>query len=304
MSSAEFESTLSFKRRNSTASGTAKSQSKVGSLRVGVAQSLSWLNAGIVTDPKNQGSCGACWTFVAAAQYESYLAQKGEGLLDLSEEYILECTNEHFGYTVYDDMSDCVGGFIDDSIKLVQETGMPSEASYPYLASGYVGTGFPTSDNICSSTKTQASTAPDYQEDNYGSTLTSTVLQQMLQFGPVSVAIYAPSSLSAYSSGVFSACPSDSGNYINHAVLVIGYESNGDWIIKNSWGTDWGQSGYAVISNDQDCGLSLFAYQLYDPLESFPEDLIGLENGIPDTDEADLSPVYVVPLLALVALLI
>ena len=45
---------------------------------------------------------------------------------------------------------------------------------------------------------------------------------------------------------------------LNHLVLLIGWTTNGDWIIKNSWGTSWGEAGYAVISKDFNCGLSYY----------------------------------------------
>lgn len=70
------------------------------------------------------------------------------------------------------------------------------------------------------------------------------------------VGIYVNSAFSYYSSGVFTGCPSDASERINHAVLLYGYTSNGDWLIKNSWGTGWGNSGTMILSNSNDCGVS------------------------------------------------
>lgn len=82
--------------------------------------------------------------------------------------------------------------------------------------------------------------------------------QALTDHGPVSIGIYATSTFSSYSSGVYSGCPAGSSAYINHAVLLVGYTSNGDWIVKNSWGADWGDQGFVIISKNYDCGLKTF----------------------------------------------
>lgn len=66
------------------------------------------------------------------------------------------------------------------------------------------------------------------------------IKQALSDHGPLPVGIYATSSFSSYSTGIYSGCPASSSLYINHAVLLVGYTANGDWIVKNSWGTDWG----------------------------------------------------------------
>jgi cathepsin L len=89
-------------------------------------------------------------------------------------------------------------------------------------------------------------------------------LQTLLVDSPVGALIYADSGFMSYSSGVYSGCPdfTTSFNAINHAVIIVGYDSNGNWIIKNSWGTGWGQSGFATVSVANDCGLTAYVYQL------------------------------------------
>ncbi len=62
----------------------------------------------------------------------------------------------------------------------------------------------------------------------------------LIQYGPLAIGIYVNNAFYTYSSGVFNGCPSDSYLKINHAVLLIGWDSNDNWIIKNQWGTDWG----------------------------------------------------------------
>lgn len=94
--------------------------------------------------------------------------------------------------------------------------------------------------------------------------MTTADLQALLVDSPVGVLINADSGFMSYSSGVYSGCPAFATSFaaINHAVTLVGYDSNGNWIIKNSWGTGWGQNGYATISNSNDCALTAYVYQL------------------------------------------
>jgi C1A family cysteine protease len=79
--------------------------------------------------------------------------------------------------------------------------------------------------------------------------------------------MYAPISLLSYSSGIYTDCSSTSfwTSYfsLNHAVVIVGYDVNGNYIIKNSWGSRWGQNGFGVISKDRDCGLSSFVFKYF-----------------------------------------
>jgi len=65
----------------------------------------------------------------------------------------------------------------------------------------------------------------------------------------------------SYSTGVYSCAKVASVSNLNHAILVVGYDANGNYIIKNSWGTSWGQSGYALIDPTMDCGVKLYVYR-------------------------------------------
>lgn len=71
------------------------------------------------------------------------------------------------------------------------------------------------------------------------------------------IGVYANLAFSYYSGGVFTGCPSYASRYINHAILLVGYDdSTSSWLAKNQWGSDWGESGYIRISYTNDCGLS------------------------------------------------
>jgi C1A family cysteine protease len=87
------------RRPNTTAQGKMKTGNSLR--KVGYPREVDWRNSCVVTRAKNQGSCGACWAFSTVANAESYLNLLRETNYDLSEEYVLECTQS----------SDCSGGY-------------------------------------------------------------------------------------------------------------------------------------------------------------------------------------------------
>lgn len=127
-------------------------------------------------------------------------------------------------------------------------------SNYPYI-SGSISSGAPAvTPGICSERNRiylgNGSMA-------YYETLTTSQIKQMLtDQGPLMVGIYADSGFTSYSAGIYSGCPANASLYINHAVSLIGYDSSNNWIIKNEWGTGWGESGFMRVSNARDCGLS------------------------------------------------
>lgn len=71
---------------------------------------MNWNTSGKVSPAKDQGRCGSCWAFATVATYESYLAIKTGTLLDLSEQYVVECTNQ----------SNCIkGGFLNYAFETI-----------------------------------------------------------------------------------------------------------------------------------------------------------------------------------------
>ena len=93
---------------------------------------------------------------------------------------------------------------------------------------------------------------------------TNIKMKELIANGPIAVLIYADLGFQAYKSGIYSGCPSSfstSFNNINHAVVIVGYDADGNYIVKNSWGTTWGINGFGVVSKDRDCALSAYAFQ-------------------------------------------
>merc|ERR1712178_567954 len=80
-------------------------------------------------------------------------------------------------------------------------------------------------------------------------------MQSAIQQQPVSIAIQADqSSFQHYTSGILSG---NCGTNLDHGVLAVGYDSGaGYWLVKNSWGTSWGDQGYIKLSQTGNvCGI-------------------------------------------------
>ena len=193
---------------------------------LGLPTSWDWRDQGVVTNVQNQGSCGSCWAFGTIGSYESCVAVAGGGLDDLSEEWLLDCNTLGYGcnggWWGYPDMYD----------------GVPLESCYPYVGS----------ESTCNTSCPKYHPMADwYYVGNSSSVPSTTDLKNaMYEQGPLSVAVCVDSYFQAYTGGIFT---HTSSGQPNHAVILVGWDdSGGYWIMKNSWGTGWGESGYMRIA--------------------------------------------------------
>ncbi|CAM6064188.1 unnamed protein product [Sphagnum tenellum] len=187
--------------------------------------SIDWRSKGAVTAIKNQSTCGGCWAFSTTGSVEGINAIRTGELVALSEQQLLDCdTKSDHG---------CHHGSVDNAFKyIIENGGIDTEKDYPYTAK--VGT--------CQTTKNVVS-IDDYAEVPENN---ETALLQAVSVQPVSVAINA-TGLQHFKTGIFTG---PCGTQLEHAVLVVGYGSSSGrdyWIVKNSWGTGWGQNGYALM---------------------------------------------------------
>lgn len=147
-----------------------------------------------------------------------------------SDEATLECTSGYPGNR----QNTCDGGYISDVLYYLNGMGSPLEEDYPYVAGNYEGSLYPETPGICNESS-RVNLGNGTVEWYYSMTsYSSDELRKLLyEKGPIVVGLYASSYFSFYSSGVYTSCSSYSKYFLNHAVLLVGWDSDGNWIIKN-----------------------------------------------------------------------
>jgi len=204
-----------------------------------------WNSCGVVTPVYNQGQCGSCWAFSATETIESYYALGGGSLTELSPEQIVDCD------TGGEDQG-CNGGFPSGAYQYVEQAGgMDPLSDYPYTAGeGESGSCQFNAGEVVA--KVTGYTSVSGESGLYQQTSSSSG-------GPVSVCVDA-SSWQDYSGGVLTSCGTD----VDHCVQLTGYSNYGQsgsyWLVRNSWGEDWGESGYIWVQIGEDlCAIGDYA---------------------------------------------
>jgi len=200
---------------------------------VSAASSIDWRQRGAVTPVKNQGQCGSCWSFSTTGAVEGAVAVATGKLVSLSEKQIVDCTSSYGEHG-------CGGGWATTAMKyIIDNGGIDSESDYPYQAR----------QSSCNRSK-QARHVAGIKGYKVVQRDSVSQLKAALNLTPVSVTVDA-SGFQHYNGGVLD---HNCGTRLNHAVLAVGYTDGSNsrfpntWIVKNSWGTWWGVSGYVYIS--------------------------------------------------------
>ncbi|KAG5876324.1 hypothetical protein JTB14_004151 [Gonioctena quinquepunctata] len=198
---------------------------------------INWVDRGAVFGVKNQGQCGSCWAFSATGAIEGQSFIKLGMTIPFSEQQLLDCSGP------YGNGNCQQGGVMANAFNYVKDHGIMSEANYPY--EGQMGTCRYAADRI------------SLKMNGYVAINDENVLQQAVgTIGPASIAINA-NNLQSYAGGVYNdpSCPQAT----NHGVLAVGYGNAGMnyWIIKNSWGTGFGEGGYFRMTRGVNmCGIN------------------------------------------------
>ncbi len=191
------------------------------------ADAFTW--QGQLSPIRNQGACGSCWAFAAVSTLEASSAIINGGKPDLSEQHALSCSS---GGT-------CSGGWYSNVYEWLAggKDGLQTEASVPYAAAN----------NSCSdSGKTPYEVEAWGWVDPYNiQPKVEDIKAAMCKYGPVTAAVAADPDFIAYTSGTFDR---KSNSSINHAITLVGWDDDRNaWLLRNSWGTNWGEGGYMWI---------------------------------------------------------
>jgi len=192
-----------------------------------------------MTPPRSQGSCGSCFVFSSLGVMEGqfkYLL--GDPLLDvdLSEQSVISCIT--FG-------SCGSGGTAQEVGMRLKSTGATDEACYPYTQTDG------TCDNLCTDWETRTAKITDWHSSYLP--WSDEDMKAQLVYGPMVVNMQVYTDFDGYKTGVYSRSPSAEKSGW-HAVALVGWDdSDNSWIVKNSWGDDWGMAGYFKMSRESDC---------------------------------------------------
>ncbi|BAF14354.1 Os04g0311400, partial [Oryza sativa Japonica Group] len=209
----------------------------------GLPDDFDWREHGAVGPVKDQGSCGSCWSFSTSGALEGAHFLATGKLEVLSEQQMVDCDHECDASESRACDSGCNGGLMTTAFSyLMKSGGLQSEKDYPYAGR----------ENTCKFDKSKIVA----QVKNFSviSVNEDQIAANLVKHGPLAIAINA-AYMQTYIGGV--SCPFICGRHLDHGVLLVGYGSAGYapirfkekpyWIIKNSWGENWGEKGYYKI---------------------------------------------------------
>jgi len=196
---------------------------------VGLPMAVDWRNKVAVNPVKNQGRCGSCWAFSATCSIEGHHFIQSGSLISLAEQELVDCDNYCYG---------CNGGLQNYAMNYVAKNGQVLERDYTYTGR----------DGSCrqASYKAQVYVSQVHTVQS----MSADALKAAIYAGPTSVTVEADrSAFQRYTSGVLNSA--DCGTNLDHAITGVGYGNNGSqkyFIIRNSWGPNWGEGGYINIA--------------------------------------------------------
>ena len=210
-------------------------------------KNFSWVDLNKITPVKNQLKCGSCWAFSTIGAYENWYALNYDKLLNFSEQELIDCDKNDNG---------CNGGLMSNGFNYIKNNGICLYDNYTYDA---------TEHDKCN---VNCNKYPKLNGCYYVPENNQELLKLAVSRNAVSVAIEADSPyFQHYKKGIINdelKC----GKNIDHGVLLVGFgEENGInyWLVKNSWGSDWGDNGYVKIlrNNNNVCGIMSMANYPY-----------------------------------------
>lgn len=244
MTADEWRATLLSKKPKSNTRTVGETPQGVIDASFNLPASVNWTAgvAGVVADVgvKDQGQCGSCWAFATVGSLEGAFAVAGNKLTSFSEQQIVSCDKKSGN-------AGCNGGDQITALKWIASgNSICTEADYPYKSGG-------GKDGKCETTCKPAikiTGAYELKPNNETEVLASLALH------PISLSVDASNDKiwQDYAGGVVTAKCSTctKPDCLDHGVTGVGYgtDSSGQdyYIVKNSWGVDWGMSGYILLA--------------------------------------------------------
>jgi len=202
--------------------------------------SWDWRKYGIVPAVRDQGSCGGCWAFGTVGVMESAVRKGGGPLTDLSEQFLIDCNEDTWS---------CADGGFTASMYHVNTLGANQSAIGPVLESVKP---FTETDGSCSVALPHVYKGSSWKfivADEFTMPTVTQIKTAIYTYGPVTAGVCAGSGWDNYTGGVFSTSEtSQCGGGTNHQIILVGWnDANQTWILRNTWGTGWGDKGYMHI---------------------------------------------------------
>jgi C1A family cysteine protease len=230
-----------------------KAKSNKVSAEAVIPARVDWRNFGghnYITGIRDQGECGSCYAFAATAVLESRIlitSHTPDTDLDLSEQSMVSCDTNNMG---------CDGGFLDSAFDFLKTTGATLESCYPYTSgeSGIAG------DCIgCADWRQNTYKITSFEDV---STSVKSIKSSIAEHGPVMVGFIVYSDFFYYKSGIYRHITGLAEG--GHAVAIVGYDDTERcWIVKNSWGPNWGENGFfRIAAGTNECEIEKEVYAI------------------------------------------
>ncbi|XP_065222868.1 procathepsin L-like [Planococcus citri] len=213
-----------------------------------IPTNFDWRDKKAVTSVKNQGECdNSDWAFAALGALETHLFLKNKTLVDLSPQELIDCSNQNGNYG-------CEGGDPRKAFHYIEDNGIQTEESYPFQGKNLKSCRKDLKGQKIAKNSTIILTKITEKNE--------TEMKRILVNGPILAVIdaYANSFIN-YQGGIYYG--KDCDKIGKHNVLIVGYGVTNTsrkeefWIVKNSWGTDWGEEGYIRMARNRNtCGIA------------------------------------------------
>jgi len=225
----------------------------------------------------NQGNCGSCWAFASASMIENRLYHAGYGFVPVAQQEMVDCVDECWG---------CSGGWSFYATDYVAKNGIASNNDYAYK--GY--------DQQCAANKYDRVVKAGELKAQYARAKGEEYLPSILSTGPVTIAFWVNEDF-FYVTGDDIYSPQSKCNMYwsigGHAVTLVGMQDD-HWILQNSWGTTWGDSGYFRMARGENAckigtidnwsWISLSGQETFPEVDDLLEEALALDEDVEDAE--------------------